>query len=155
MERLITSFREENNAVSASHWAAVVLDEISRLDRLDSFNRDVPGAEKIRAIIVSIRADPARPRSVAEMADSCGWTPGHFTRVFSRLTGTNPRDFLIDSRISAAQEILRMSNESSAKIAARLGFVDVYHFGKRFRQKTGISPGRFRRGETFHPKNPG
>lgn len=154
MGRLITALQEENEALAASHWAAVILDELRRQDRLDTVDRDIPGASKIRKLMASIRSNPARPRSVAEMAASCGWTPGHFTRVFARITGTNPRDFLIDAKISAAQELLRMSNEGNAAIAERLGFVDVYHFAKRFRKRTGLSPGRFRRGDVQSDPRP-
>jgi len=52
--------------------------------------------------------------------------------------------YLLDMRISHAQELLKNSELTQEEIASYCGFADVHHFSKAFKSKTGLSPGQFK-----------
>lgn len=108
--------------------------------------RTVPG--RYRRLILdaaaSIREDPARSPSVAELADRVGVTPDHFTRLFRETLGVVPLAYIITARIDRARQLLLESSLSVTEIAAALGYSDVYFFSRQFKQRTGTSPARFR-----------
>ena len=47
---------------------------------------------------------------------------------------------LIQARIDAAKSALVGSDISVARLAERLGYANVTHFSRQYRQKTGVSP---------------
>ncbi len=53
---------------------------------------------------------------------------------------------LVEYRLCRAAELLRHTRLPVGEIAAAVGFGQPSHFGKCFREKTGLSPGAYRRG---------
>lgn len=131
----------------ANRWLASVLLEIERQDRQPRF----PGAEReqherIHDLCECIRAIPARPWRVEDLARELHYSSDHFSRIFRAVTGMTPKDFIIQARINAAKSLLMFSSHSISRIADTLGYGDVYHFSRQFKEKTGINPTAYRRG---------
>jgi AraC-like DNA-binding protein len=103
------------------------------------------GLEKLQRCCQQIDADPGADWRIKSLAGACGWSRKHFSRLFQQRYGASPRAYLTRARIDAACEALRLSDASLATIAARLGFHDVYHFSRQFRQQLGLPPGAWRR----------
>ena len=53
-------------------------------------------------------------------------------------------DDVIISRIRLAKEYLMHGSYTVAEVAFRCGYNNVEHFCRQFKQKTGLTPGRFR-----------
>lgn len=115
-----------------------------------------PGAERVAGgsaerriseIAAHLASDAAEPPAVPELARRAGMSPGHFTRSFRRVTGLSPKEFLVRTRLSRARHLLRETSLGISEIADRLGYADVFFFSRQFRQKTGVSPSAYRRGE--------
>jgi AraC-like DNA-binding protein len=87
----------------------------------------------------------AAPLDVEALAAIAGFSRYHFTRLFTAHTGTSPAAWVIDRRIREAGKLLRVTEMTLKEIAASCGFRDVHTFGKTFRQRTGQSPGNYRR----------
>lgn len=98
------------------------------------------------ALVAEIRRDPAKPWRVAGLARRAGLGVDTFARRFRASVGVSPREFLVQARIDAAKAALRMTGDSIGAIAERLGFCDIYHFSRLFRQHAGRSPSAFRNG---------
>ncbi|MRN51708.1 AraC family transcriptional regulator [Paenibacillus monticola] len=79
-------------------------------------------------------------RQLAEQANVSSW---QYTPIFQKLTGKKPLDFLTELRIYHSKQLLLHSGESLREIAHLVGFTDEYYFNRRFRQKTGITPGQY------------
>lgn len=104
-------------------------------------------AERVEAINLAcerIRCEPGHPWTVAELAESCHVSPGHFTRQFKAYTNIGPRQFITRTRIEAAKGLLSMSSHTVGEIADLLGYGDIFHFSHQFREWTGMSPIAFR-----------
>lgn len=107
-----------------------------------------PGVyREIAELCASIRGEPGQEWSVEEMARRFHYSPDHFSRLFQQATGQRPQDYVIAQRIAAARALLTFGSLPVSQIAARLGYCDVYHFCRQFRQKTGLTPLQARRGK--------
>lgn len=65
-------------------------------------------------------------------------------RIFKEEFGTTPYNYLLESKINYAKNMLRNSAVSIKEISNRLCFSDEYYFSNIFKQKTGMSPKSFR-----------
>ena len=92
--------------------------------------------------------DPSRPYlNVNEYANLFHITPKYFSSVCKRLTGKTANQLISDEIVRSAQIALRDSSKSVKQIAASLGFKNQSHFGRFFRQQTGVSPQQYREGK--------
>ena len=67
------------------------------------------------------------------------------TRIFKDLLGKTPFEYLIQTRIRHAAELLENSDQSVSDIAYECGFHDSNYFSMQFRKVTGLSPREFAR----------
>lgn len=67
-----------------------------------------------------------------------------FRKIFKDHTGMSPCEYIISRRISAACRLLIQTNLDIGEIAEKVGYDDQYYFGRIFKKKIGISPGRYR-----------
>lgn len=82
--------------------------------------------------------------NVNEYAALFNITPKYFSSVCKRLTGRTANQLISDEIIRTAQISLRDSSKNIKQIADALGFKNQSHFGRFFRQHTGISPQQYR-----------
>ena len=78
------------------------------------------------------------------LADKACMSVNTFLKVFRRMTGHSPIDYLISLRIEAAKRLLAGSRKSVGEIAGECGFIDSNYFSRCFRKNAGFSPREFR-----------
>ena len=100
--------------------------------------------QEILRLIASLSASPGPLPSVESLAREMHLSTAHFSRVFKAATGQSPRDYLIGARLSQARHLLTETNLAVGEIADRLDYADVFFFSRQFKQKTGLSPLRYR-----------
>ena len=86
------------------------------------------------------------PIAVSELARVAGMSIRQFNRRFREAFGTNPRDFLVRTRVRAACDALRNSDTPIAELAIELGFYDQSSFTQHFRRHMGVTPLQYRKG---------
>lgn len=69
----------------------------------------------------------------------------YFSYLFKSITSKTFVEYLNGIRISRAMELLRNTNERVIDICCEVGFNNVNHFNKLFRQIVGVSPLAFRK----------
>src|SRR5215204_2650558 len=74
----------------------------------------------------------------------------HFARLFKKLTGSSPHNYLANIRATRAQLLLAETDLSVTEIGARVGYLSGSHFTKAFRLATGATPREFRKGLISH-----
>lgn len=73
--------------------------------------------------------------------------PQSFSRFFRRTTGGTFRAFVIDVRLSRACSLLRETDLAISTIAFQAGFANLANFNRRFRDRFGVTPSRYRRAQ--------
>ena len=102
-------------------------------------------ARRIQRMAHRLAQDPASAPSVEELASELSLSRAHFSRLFKRVVGRTPQQFLLMWRVRQAQRMLMESDASMSEIAERVGYRDVHFFSRQFKQVTGLSPLRFRK----------
>ena len=85
------------------------------------------------------------------LADICRLSPTHFRRLFHSIIGTSPLDFVNNTRISKACNLLRSTEYSILEISEMVGFRSVSSFNRHFMDVMQITP-RAYRNETLQVK---
>ena len=73
-------------------------------------------------------------------------SPFHFARLFKKLTGSTPHNYLAGVRATRAQLLLADTELSVTEVGAQVGYLSASHFTKAFRLATGTTPREFRKG---------
>jgi AraC family transcriptional regulator len=91
---------------------------------------------------VFIDARCAEPLRLEDSATRAGLDPFHFLRVFTRVLGVTPHQYLVRSRLRRAARMLAQGS-SVTDAAYDAGFGDISNFIRTFRRAAGVSPRRF------------
>ncbi|NMA24408.1 MAG: helix-turn-helix transcriptional regulator [Clostridiales bacterium] len=83
--------------------------------------------------------------SLFEIANETHYSPYHFLRLFKRHTGKTPFGFLLDLKIERAKDMLKKTDCTISQISDLCGFNSLSHFSHVFKEKTGLSPSRYKK----------
>ena len=117
---------------------------------LQSYERRVKQLQQshgIAKVVSQIRRDYTQNISIRDLAAAAGLSVRHLERKFKESFGVGPRQFLINTRLLAASQRLRETQEGLAEIAYACGFSDHSAFTRDFRRHFGVTPRDFRRRE--------
>ena len=90
--------------------------------------------------------------SLEDLASVACLSPSHFHRVFGRLIGIPPGEFLSALRFQAARRLLVTTSLSVTDICFEVGYTSIGSFTTRFTHLVGLSPRLLRqRAHTFEP----
>lgn len=80
------------------------------------------------------------------MADIASFSPYHFHRIFTFITGETPNNFVSRIKLERAAVLLQDSTKDTiSEIAFRCGFINVSSFSRAFKSFFGVSAKEFRR----------
>ena len=69
----------------------------------------------------------------------------YLTRIFKEQFGLSVTNYLLQTRITHAKQLLRFTDLSIEKIGQECGMHDANYFSRMFKKVEGISPGEFRK----------
>ena len=120
------------------------------LTELYFFNRKRhAGAGKMEDVIQHIKSHPEKWFQVRELAELAELTENRFRRQFHSHTGLNPKVYIEQFKLKQATVKLVSGREPIQNIAAALGYLDAFHFSRRFKLLTGMSPEFYRKNSLF------
>lgn len=144
MQRVITAATRNIVSAEARMWFTAVLCEMTQ--QAEPSREDGEHFRRIEDICKQITTMPWKHYRLRDLAGKFGCSVDHFSRVFRQCKGISPGEFMVQNRIQAAQTLLRTSSHSVHRISELLGYNDPFFFGKQFRERVGMSPGRYRSG---------
>lgn len=80
------------------------------------------------------------------MAEVANMSAAHFSAVFSQQMGKTFVEYLTETRMNKARELLRCTDKSSGDIAFDVGYNDPHYFSFLFKKINGCSPRDYRLG---------
>ena len=84
--------------------------------------------------------------SVERLCDHLHLSPAYFSTLFKRETGMSFTAYVTVTRMEAAAEALRGSEEKTYLIARRCGYEDANYFSYVFKKHFGLTPTKYRLG---------
>ena len=75
-----------------------------------------------------------------EVAQAIGMSPNYFSGLFSQEMKMTFVEYVTNKRMDQAKRLLRESDQSSAQIAAAVGYKDAHYFSFVFKKTVGVSP---------------
>lgn len=100
--------------------------------------------DKLHVAANYVRSHCKAPITLEQAAAVAGFSPHYFSRKFNQKFGMSFSDFLLESRILQAKQLLSSTNLSIKAIALETGFSQSSYFGKCFRSLEGMTPLEFR-----------
>lgn len=79
------------------------------------------------------------------LADMVYLSADHLARIFKKETGETLVKYITDKRINAAKSLLSQTNISISQVSCQVGYDNYSYFTKIFKQRTGLSPGDYRK----------
>lgn len=86
--------------------------------------------------------------SMEEIANYTGRSLSTFKRDFKKCSTLSPREWLIHRRLEAAHELIRKGERKVSEICFEVGFKNLSHFSKIYKERYGISPKGYLQHET-------
>lgn len=83
--------------------------------------------------------------AISDAAAVIGISEEHFCRMFKKYVGKRPFEYVTDLRIERAKSLIMYGEANVAEIASEVGYSDTSYFIRKFRQKEGVSPGKYRK----------
>jgi AraC family transcriptional regulator len=101
--------------------------------------------------IAILERDMAREVNFEAVAREVGLSVYRFHHLFAREKAETPGAYLRRIRLDAACLRLRWTSETAGTIGFSLGYAEQAAFTRAFKQRFGVTPGRFRRDEVRWP----
>ncbi|MCG7383122.1 AraC family transcriptional regulator [Paenibacillus sp. ACRRY] len=94
--------------------------------------------------IYYIREYYREPITLSSVAERFNYSAAYMAKQFKTKTGSSLIDYVIQTRIEKAQELLLHTEASLQEIAEGVGYKDLSYFIRMFKKVTGLTPGNYR-----------
>ena len=91
-----------------------------------------------------IKAHHAEKITLQQVADHCGVSQWHLSKMLNRHLEKNFYDLLNSARIRSAKELMEDPAMHLGEISAQVGYNDTAHFSRVFKRLEGITPCEYR-----------
>lgn len=139
---------DNHSAALISANIQVLLEYLHRFYDRQFITRHKVNSDVVSQFERSLKSCFNEPRTdipnVAYFADKANLTPGYFSDLIRKETGTSPKELISLHIISEAKKRLVATNDDISVIAYNLGFDYPAHFSRMFKRLTGLTPGQFR-----------
>jgi AraC-like DNA-binding protein len=99
---------------------------------------------RVTRTVRMIEERPWDELTIVSLAREAGLSPFHFLRMFEKLTGVTPHQYLRRARLRTAAALLTNGSAKVLDVALDAGFGDVSNFNHAFRAEFGVSPRAYR-----------
>ncbi len=86
--------------------------------------------------------------SIDKLAAKVYLSQGYLSYIFKKETGMNLSRYIKQCRMEKAKEMLKGTNMKIVQICEKVGFSNVSYFCQSFREYCGVSPEKYRKGES-------
>ncbi|QTQ15031.1 response regulator [Treponema parvum] len=100
--------------------------------------------DMVKKVCAYIETNYSKKISLNDIADHCGYSKFHLSRIFKANKDITVIDYLISQRIQISKKLLLDTNDSVKQISAQVGFSDPNYFTWTFKKLEGVSPMQYR-----------
>lgn len=107
--------------------------------------RERRGKKRIEMAKKYIDKNYMKPITLNDVAEHVELNPSYFSSLFKKETGLNFTDYLLDTRLEMAKNLLLNPTVKVYEIGYKVGYEDAVSFGRAFKKKIGMSPKEYRK----------
>ncbi len=127
-----------------SRCSGILLSVISELALFHENELKGVGEDKLEAVLDYISKNYAQNITNGQLGELFGYHPNYLNQLFIRYTGKTLHNYLQELRLKKAVSLLQETDLPVADVATSVGFKDIPHFSRYFKQKIGHTPSYFR-----------
>ncbi|TVX89741.1 bifunctional transcriptional activator/DNA repair enzyme AdaA [Paenibacillus agilis] len=105
----------------------------------------LPDQEWVDQIVQCMELNYSDTLTLETLADMCHGSPFHLQRVFKRVKGITPVEYIQQIRVAKAKQYLEGSDKAISEIAISVGIPNTSYFITLFKAKTGCTPADYRK----------
>ena len=125
------------------------LELISKLINYSSSRKKSQGGNLsefyVREAVAYIEHNYANSITIEELAGKCRLDRSYFGKIFKKVLGQSPQDFLIHYRMAKAADALIIGEQSIGEIGASVGYPNLLHFSRAFKNVYDMPPSEYRK----------
>lgn len=99
---------------------------------------------RLAALLDAVRSRPGEEWTIRHMADAAAMSQRTMIRRFKDSLGLSPGEWLTETRVDTARQLLEAGAASIEEVADIAGFGSVATLRHHFRNRVGVSPARYR-----------
>ena len=104
-----------------------------------------PYIPQLKEVFDFIEAHYHQGITLCDVAVAVGYSPAYLTNRVAKQTGDTVNCWIVKRRMAGARFLLQNDDQTVEKIAKALGYQDVSHFSRQFRQHHGLPPQAWRK----------
>ncbi|MBW4613599.1 MAG: response regulator [Desmonostoc vinosum HA7617-LM4] len=104
-----------------------------------------PCVPQLKEVFDFIEANYHQGITLCDVAQAVGYSPAYLTNRVARQTGETVNNWIVKRRMAGARFLLQNHNQTIEEIAKALGYQNVCHFSRQFRQHHGLPPHTWRK----------
>ncbi|MCC5649922.1 response regulator [Nostoc sp. XA013] len=104
-----------------------------------------PYIPQLKEVFDFIEAHYHQGITLCDVAVAVGYSPAYLTNRVAKQTGETVNCWIVKRRMAGARFLLQNDDQTVEKIAKALGYQDVSHFSRQFRQHHGLPPQAWRK----------
>ncbi|HYX17925.1 MAG TPA: response regulator [Nostoc sp.] len=104
-----------------------------------------PYIPQLKEVFDFIEANYHLGITLCDVAVAVGYSPAYLTNRVAKQTGETVNCWIVKRRMAGARFLLQNNDQTVEKIAKALGYQDVSHFSRQFRQHHGLPPQAWRK----------
>lgn len=102
--------------------------------------------KRVQQLITRLSFNCGQQWTLSTMAHDCGIRRTQLCKIFQKLTGSTPMEYVSRLRIEHAKTLLRRSDTKVIDIAFECGYSSSQYFANNFKLATGVTPSVYRKG---------
>ncbi len=104
-----------------------------------------PCDPQLKEVFDFIEANYHQGITLCDVAEAVGYSSAYLTNRVARQTGETVNSWIVKRRMAGARFLLQSNNQTIEQIAKALGYQNVCHFSRQFRQHHGLPPHAWRK----------
>lgn len=120
-----------------------------QIKEMQTEKRPLPKADRYNAIVPALNhiSNFYQEEIIVErLAEICNMSVSTFRRVFKEITGKAPMDFVYETRIMVASDLLQKQQYAIYQIAEMVGYESLSSFNRHFKKYKKMSPKDWKKG---------
>jgi AraC family transcriptional regulator len=144
LDRLFCSYQTGQLLNEVQKSAEIYMLLMRLIDGSAAERKDDKMVSILEASLQFMKRNLDKPITLLDISGAANMSQYHFSRLFKKVYGYSPYEYLLLARINKAKHLLKTTDAPVKVVAQQVGYLNASTFSSAFTAKTGLSPKAFR-----------